>query len=282
MLKFPNAKINIGLFITEKRKDGYHNIETILFPIPFCDALEVIDNKDAFEDFELRLHGISIDGDPKDNLVYKAYRLLKQDFNLPKIRVELFKKIPPGSGLGGGSSDATEMLKLLNEKYELNIPEKRMESYARQIGSDCACFVKNKPLFAYEKGDVFENINLSLKGYQLILICPSIHINTKTAYQNITPQKAPFDLRKLSETPIENWKSVVKNDFEKNAFENEPALDKIKQKLYHLGADYASMSGSGSAMFGLFPIVCSDEKLKEIHQLLQSAFENYSAFAFDL
>ena len=272
MISFPNAKINLGLFVTEKRADGFHNIETILFPIPLFDALEITDNIDVpvgagsarpcgqlpqsltmgGQTPPLHVHGIKIAGNPNDNLVYKAYKLLKNDFDIPNIRIDLLKKIPFGAGLGGGSADATFMLKLLNEKFALNLSDENLENYARKIGSDCAFFVKNKPAFAYEKGDKFEPIDLDLSGYQLVLICPPIHVCTKTAYQNIVPKFATFDLRELPKIPVSEWKNILANDFEPSVFAQHPTLADIKQNLYDLGAEYASMSGSGSAVFGLF------------------------------
>ncbi|MCL2414721.1 MAG: 4-(cytidine 5'-diphospho)-2-C-methyl-D-erythritol kinase [Bacteroidales bacterium] len=255
MISFPNAKINLGLFITEKRPDGFHNIETILFPIPLYDALECVEMGDLVETrgrASLHTHGIHINGEPAENLVYKAYELLKNDFDLQNIRIDLLKKIPFGAGLGGGSADAAFMLRLLNEKFLLNISDEKLEDYAREIGSDCAFFVKNKSVFAYEKGDRFEPINLNLPGYQLVLICPPIHVSTKTAYQNIVPKCASFDLRKLPEIQVNEWKVVLQNDFEPSIFAQHPILSDIKQNLYDLGAEYASMSGSGSAIFGLF------------------------------
>lgn len=287
MLTFPNAKINIGLFVTEKRADGFHNIETILFPIPLCDALEITENTGISNDFDLRVHGLSIDGNPKDNLIYKAYALLKNDFSLPKMRVDLLKKIPFGAGLGGGSADATFMLKALNEKFSLHLSDEKLEAYARQIGSDCACFVKNKPVFAYEKGDVFEPVELDLWMVQLVLICPPIHVNTKSAYQNLTPQKSTFDLRTLPHFPIEMWKNVIRNDFETSVFSQHPELSDIKQKLYDLGADYAAMSGSGSSIFGLFPYGTIKEtqdptSSQDICDFLKTKFKNCSVFCLNL
>jgi len=280
MLTFPNAKINLGLFVTEKRPDGFHNIETILYPISFCDALEAIEK--TTNGFELHTHGLPLDGNLEDNLVYKAYKLLKNDFDLPNLRVDLLKKIPIGAGLGGGSANAVFMLKLLNQKYFLNISNEQLENYARQLGSDCACFVKNKPVFACEKGDVFEPINLDLQNYQLLLICPPIHINTKTAYQNIIPKKADFDLRNISKMPVCEWKTVLQNDFEPSVFAQYPILSDIKQKLYDVGADYASMSGSGSTMFGLFRKNVCDASLHDIYNFLNVAFENCPVFCLDL
>ena len=265
MILFPNAKINLGLFVTQKRSDGFHDIETIFFPIPLYDALECVEIDDPVETqciASLHIHGIPIDGNPNENLVYKAYQLLKNDFNLPNIRIDLLKKIPFGAGLGGGSADAAFMLKLLNQKFSLNISDEKLEDYARQIGSDCAFFVKNKPVFAYGKGDKFEPIDLDLSEYQLVLVCPPIHVSTKTAYQNIIPRNErtlsgvetpAFDLRKLPKIPITEWKTVLQNDFEPSVFAQHPTLADIKQNLYDAGAVFASMSGSGSAMFGLFP-----------------------------
>jgi len=299
MISFPNAKINLGLFVTEKRADGFHNIETVLFPIPLFDALEITDNIDDSVETHgrasLHAHGIKIDGNPNDNLVYKAYQLLKTDFDIPNIRIDLLKKIPFGAGLGGGSADATFMLKLLNEKFALNLSDENLENYARKIGSDCAFFVKNKPAFAYEKGDKFEPIDLDLSGYQLVLICPPIHVCTKTAYQNLIPTfrlrstsedqertlarnnrslsgvETPdyFDLRELPKIPVSEWKNILANDFEPSVFAQHPTLADIKQNLYDLGADYAAMSGSGSAIFGLFS---KDKPYKKNERL------NYQSF----
>jgi len=286
MIVFPNAKINLGLFVTEKRSDGFHNIETVFFPVPLCDALECVEIDDTVgvENFRpLHIHGIPIDGNPNENLVYKAYELLKTDFNLPNIRIDLLKKIPLGAGLGGGSADAAFMLKLLNQKFSLNISDENLENYARKIGSDCAFFVKNKPVFAYEKGDKFESINLDLSGYKLVLICPPIHVSTKTAYQNIVPKSANFNLRKLPEIPVNDWKNILQNDFEPSVFAQHPILSDIKQKFYDLGANYAAMSGSGSAVFGLFRM---DEQvdlpLQDIHNFLKTTFEDCTVFCLDL
>jgi len=320
MLVFPNAKINLGLFVTDKRPDGFHNIETILFPIPLYDALEITTVGTGFarpdgmggQTPPLHIHGIPIDGNPNDNLVYKAYQLLKNDFNLPNIRIDLLKKIPFGAGLGGGSTDAAFMLKVLNEKFSLKISDENLEDYARQIGSDCACFIKNKPVFAYEKGDVFIPIDLDLLGYQLVLICPPIHVSTKIAYQRIVARKTVmsspsttlginsietspcyFDLQKLPETSVELWKSVLKNDFETSVFAQYPILSDIKQTLYDIGAEYASMSGSGSAMFGLFPVGAGFARpntiggtqtapLQDIHNFLNITFKDCTVFCLNL
>ncbi|MDR2907889.1 MAG: 4-(cytidine 5'-diphospho)-2-C-methyl-D-erythritol kinase, partial [Bacteroidales bacterium] len=229
----------------------------------------------------------SLDGNPKDNLVYKAYQCLKNDFYLPNIRVDLLKKIPFGAGLGGGSADAACMLKLLNQRFSLDISDEKLEDYARQIGSDCACFIKNKPVFAYEKGDVFEPIELNLWGYQLLLIAPPIHVNTASAYKHITPRNTSthFNLRNLPDILVHEWKAVLQNDFESSVFAQHSILVDIKQKLYDAGADYASMSGSGSAMFGIFPYGTLNEQtapLQDITNFLKTKFENCAVFVLNL
>jgi 4-diphosphocytidyl-2-C-methyl-D-erythritol kinase len=284
MIAFPNAKINLGLFVTEKRSDGFHNIETILMPIPLCDALEIVAHVETHNCASLHVHGIQIDGNPNDNLVLSAYELLKNDFNLPNIRIDLLKNIPFGAGLGGGSADATFMLKMLNKKNSLNISDEKLENYARKIGSDCAFFVKNKPVFANEKGDKFEPINLDLSGYKLVLVCPSIHVNTKLAYQHIVPKvraEHALPLQKIHEIPISEWKNILQNDFEKPVFAQYPILSDIKQKLYDLGADYASMSGSGSAIFGLFS-ERNFSKYRALQSSPSSIFNESKVFTMDL
>jgi 4-diphosphocytidyl-2-C-methyl-D-erythritol kinase len=287
MLCFPNAKLNLGLFVTEKRSDGFHNIETILIPIALCDALEITNiERKGVCDTPLHIHGLQIAGNPNDNLVFNAYKLLKNDFDLPNIHIDLLKKIPFGAGLGGGSSDATFMLKLLNQKFSLQISDEKLENYARQIGSDCAFFVKNKPVFAYEKGDKFEPINLDLSNYQIVLICPPIHVNTKTAYQNIVPKPVGAEhaspllhLRNIADIPVSEWKNVLKNDFESFVFSQHPILSNIKQELYKAGAIYASMSGSGSAIFGLFN-KCSEYRILQFSPL--SSCKQSKVFTIDV
>ncbi|MCL2027125.1 MAG: 4-(cytidine 5'-diphospho)-2-C-methyl-D-erythritol kinase [Bacteroidales bacterium] len=280
MICFPNAKINLGLFVTEKRPDGFHNIETILFPIPLCDVLEIT-VETGHASSSLHVHGIEIDGDPKDNLIFRALELLKNDFDLPNMRINLLKRIPFGAGLGGGSSDATLMLKMLNEKFLLNISNEKLEDYARQIGSDCAFFVKNKPTFAYEKGDKFKPINLALWGYRLVLICPPIHVNTKSAYQDISPKPAELDLQLLPNISVNKWKDILQNDFEPSVFAQHPILADIKQNLYDAGAVYVSMSGSGSAMFGLFP-GSKFSKYRILQSLPSSICKESKVFMIDL
>src|SRR5690606_21995395 len=248
MLLFPNAKINLGLHITEKRKDGYHQIETCLLPIPLYDALEIIiAKKNTFTG-----SGIAIPGDEKDNLILKAYHLLKKDFNdLPPIAVHLHKAIPVGAGLGGGSADGAFALRLMNKLFDLHLENWFLEDYAAQLGSDCPFFIENTPKIATGRGEILEPVQLSLKGKWLVLINPNIHIGTKEAYDGVTPKQPESDLKAvLADTT--SWKEKLVNDFEPSVSNKYPEIATIKDRLYHQGAFYAGMSGSGSTIFGLF------------------------------
>lgn len=252
MITYPNAKINLGLNIVEKRPDGYHNLETVFYPINLQDALEVTKLKDEAE-YALKNSGMPIEGEPDDNLVVKAYRLLKQDYpDLPAVDIHMYKHIPTGAGLGGGSSDAAFMLKLLNEKFKLELSMEQLEEYAARLGADCAFFIRNKPVFATGIGNVFEPVELSLKGYYLVLVKPDIFVSTKEAYAGIHPQQPEHSLKDIIRQPVENWKKLMKNDFEENIFKIYPEIAAIKDKLYDMGAVYAAMSGSGSSVFGIF------------------------------
>lgn len=263
MITFPNAKINLGLNITEKRPDGYHNLETIFYPINLQDALEVTRKENATEEYSLHVSGTNIEGTQEDNLVIKAYRLLKKDYpQISPIDIHMYKHIPTGAGLGGGSSDAAYMIKLLNEKFSLGLETEQMETYASQLGADCAFFVRNQPVFATGIGNRFESIDLSLKGYHLVLVKPDISVSTREAYSEIKPQHPAISLKEIIGQPVESWKDSMTNDFEKNVFRNHPEIAAIKDKLYDLGAVYASMSGSGSSVYGIFkePIENVEEK----------------------
>lgn len=253
MITFPNAKINLGLNIIEKRPDGYHNLETIFYPIKLQDALEVTQKEDNSEEYTLRISGTTLDGEPEDNLVIKAYRLLKKDYSgiLP-VDIHMYKHIPTGAGLGGGSSDAAYMIKLLNEKFALGLTTGQMEEYAAQLGADCAFFIKNQPVFATGIGNLFEPIDLSLKGYHIILIKPDISVSTRDAFSQIKPSRPAISLKEIAGQPIETWKESMKNDFEDSVFQKFPEIAAIKDELYDLGAVYASMSGSGSSVYGIF------------------------------
>lgn len=252
MITFPNAKINIGLNITEKRPDGYHNLETIFYPIKFQDALEVSRLENSDLPYKLRISGIQIEGDKDSNLVIKAYQLLKQHHDLAPVDIHLFKHIPTGAGLGGGSSDGAFMLKLLNEKFKLNLSEAQLEDYAAQLGADCPFFIKNQPVFAKGTGNLFEPLELSLKGYHIILVKPDVFISTREAFAHIHPHAPARSLKAIIQSPIESWKDWVVNDFEASIFPKYPEIAAIKDKLYDLGAIYASMSGSGSSVYGIF------------------------------
>ncbi|MBI2269048.1 MAG: 4-(cytidine 5'-diphospho)-2-C-methyl-D-erythritol kinase [Bacteroidetes bacterium] len=253
MVCFPNAKINIGLNVIKKRSDGYHDLESVFYPIALCDILEVIENPRASEPVEFYSTGISIPGSVNDNLCIRAYNMIVKDYQLPKVKIHLHKIIPIGAGLGGGSSDAAFFIKLLDEKFELGLSWGEQHNYARQLGSDCSFFVINKPVFAEEKGDKYERIELDLNGYYLVLVYPNIHVNTANAYAGLVPKKPVSSLENdVLKLPVAKWKSVVKNDFEESVFAKYPVVKNLKQSLYRHGAVYASMSGSGSALYGLF------------------------------
>jgi 4-diphosphocytidyl-2-C-methyl-D-erythritol kinase len=249
MIVFPNAKINIGLSITHKRPDGFHNIETIFYPVPLTDALEIIPGS---KKTEFKSYGIEIPGNPDNNLCLKAYQTLNKAFNLPPVKIILQKNIPMGAGLGGGSSDGAFMLILLNKLFNLGLDSQTLEQYAETLGSDCAFFIRNTPCIGLEKGNVLENIPLNLEGYYIVLVKPSVHIGTAEAYAGVTPKKPKISLKKITEFPINEWKGLVKNDFEESIFSRHPEIKEIKDKLYKNGALYASMTGSGAAVFGLF------------------------------
>ncbi|WP_020527181.1 4-(cytidine 5'-diphospho)-2-C-methyl-D-erythritol kinase [Flexithrix dorotheae] len=248
MIVFPNAKINLGLNITEKRQDGYHNILSCFYPVGWSDILEII----PAASFSFQSTGIDIPGDPETNLVVKAFRLLKKDFNLPEVAIHLHKVIPIGAGLGGGSSDCAFAFKALNDLFELKMSSEKMQQYAQTLGSDCPFFIENKPLFVSGTGNQFQATNLSLKGKYIILVYPELHISTKEAYAGITPKPLTDDPFVLLEGPVNQWKGKLSNDFEISLFPNYPFLEALKQKFYDQGALYASMTGSGSTVFGIF------------------------------
>lgn len=252
MICFPNAKINLGLNITEKRTDGFHNIETIFYPVGWNDALEIIEAKNASKDFNLHLSGISIQGNIEDNLIYKAYYLIKDLKTVPSIDVYLHKVLPMGAGLGGGSSDAAFFINLINEQFELQFSENERIEIAKQLGSDCAFFINNKPVFACDKGDVFTSIDVDLSQYYIAIVHPNIHSNTKEAYSLVKPIAPKKSILEIIKQPIQSWKTDLVNDFENSIFNKYPLVSNIKQDLYNCGALYACMSGSGSAVFGIF------------------------------
>jgi len=250
MVVFPNAKINLGLSVTEKRADGFHNIETVFYPVPLRDALEIIPAKDGKTKFTFS--GFEIPGSLETNLCFKAWQMLKNDFRLPAINFHLHKAIPMGAGLGGGSADGAFTIRLLDQVFNLKLTNGQMQDYARQLGSDCAFFIENKPVFAFGKGDHFENINLDLSGFYLILIKPAVNVNTAGAYANITPSWPAIPGKEIISLSVEKWKDLLQNDFEATVFKSYPEIETIKNQFYENGALFASMSGSGSAVFGIF------------------------------
>lgn len=252
MVVFPHAKINIGLFVTEKRKDGFHNLETVFFPVGLSDILEIGQGEGESGSFQFKNTGIEVGGDPGENLVIRAYRLLAADFHLPAIQVHLHKIIPFGAGLGGGSADAAFMLKALNAFFGLHLSGKEMVSYAARLGSDCAFFIDDRPAFASGKGELLEPMELTLTGYRIILVKPSFGVSTPEAYAGIVPRPAGYDLHRLGQLPVNTWKEHIRNDFEVTVFQKYPSLALLKQQLYDRGAEYVSMTGSGSAIYGLF------------------------------
>ncbi|MEL5892819.1 4-(cytidine 5'-diphospho)-2-C-methyl-D-erythritol kinase [Bacteroides sp. GD17] len=252
MLAFPNAKINLGLNITEKRPDGYHNLETIFYPIPVEDALEINMLNEDGKKYRLHQAGLEIAGEAEDNLVVKAYKLLDERFGLPPVDIHLFKRIPSGAGLGGGSADAAFMLKLLNEKFNLGLADEMLETFAARLGADCAFFIKNRPTYAEGIGNIFSPVSLSLKGYQIWLVKPDIFVSTRDAFAQIKPHHPQRSLREIVQLPVEAWKEYMVNDFEESVFPQFPAIGEIKEEMYRQGAVYASMSGSGSSVYGLF------------------------------
>lgn len=253
MITFPNAKINLGLNIVEKRPDGYHNLETIFYPINLQDALEVTRRENNDKEYTLHISGSPLEGEPEDNLVVKAYKLLKKDYpGLLPVDIHMYKHIPAGAGLGGGSSDAACMIKLLNDKFSLGLSTERMEEYAVKLGADCAFFIRNKPVFATGIGNLFEPVELSLKGYHIILIKPDIFVSTRDAFAEIKPVRPAVSLKEIVKQPMETWKHSMKNDFEDSVFKKFPEIAAIKDELYDWGAVYAAMSGSGSSVYGIF------------------------------
>lgn len=248
MLSFPNAKINLGLHVLRKREDGFHDIETVFYPVNMHDCLEIDPSPSGA--FVLEQYGIPLAGD--ENLVTKAYNLLKDDFQLPAVQMHLLKGIPAGAGLGGGSSDAAHCLNMLNDMFNLDISQEKLQTYAVRLGSDCAFFIQNRPMLAKGRGEVLEAIDLDLSGKYIVIVKPEIHVSTPQAYSLIKTDQDRTSLREIITKPLSDWKDTLINDFEEPIFQMHPEIAGIKQDLYDSGALYAAMSGSGSAVFGLF------------------------------
>lgn len=253
MVVFPNSKINLGLNVVSKRVDGYHNIETVFYSVNWQDILEVIEVKGKDENFEISYSGLTINSNKEDNLIYKSWLLIKGLRNIPNIKVHLHKNIPMGAGLGGGSADAAFFINMLDKKFNLGFSEIDKLEMASKIGSDCAFFIQNRPVFAKGKGNEFENCSVDLSSYYILLVYPIINSNTKEAYQGLIPKVPKHNLKLIIETkPVELWKDYVTNDFEETIFKKYPAIQELKDLMYSNNALYASMSGSGSAVFGIF------------------------------
>ena len=248
MIRFPQAKINLGLRILEKRSDGYHEIDSCMYPIGIEDIIEVIPNYSE----QLHVSGLLVNGEVTTNLCWKAYQLIKERYKIPSTYLHLNKQIPMGAGLGGGSSDASAVLLMLNECYQLGISLKQLEEMAAELGSDCPFFIESKPKMVSGRGEIMDPVTIDLSGYYLKVINPGIHIGTAEAYAGVSPYRGGKTVREVVEGPNENWKKELVNDFEHSVFQRNPLLAAIKNELYAEGAVYAAMSGSGSTLFGVF------------------------------
>ena len=256
MITFPIAKINLGLNVVEKRLDGYHNLQTVSYPVPIMDALEIAPMSEGFPsdvDCDLKVTNIHIEGDEQRNLVVRAYQLLKKDFpKLPRIHTHLWKGIPTQAGMGGGSSDCAYMIRLLNETFDLQLTNEQMQQYAAQLGADCAFFIESVPCYAEGIGEQLEPISLDLSGWYIGVVRPDIPVPTKEAFSRIHPHYPSLNCREVVMQPVETWRDNLINDFEESVFALHPEIGAVKEQLYKMGATYAAMSGSGSALFGLF------------------------------
>ena len=250
MITFPNAKINLGLNIVERRPDGYHNIETVFFPIPLTDMLEIVPVSSG--DASLSCYGNPVDCPPEKNLVMRAYRLMEQRYGLPPVAMHLYKHIPDGAGLGGGSSDAAHVLVMLNKMFDLKLDDDELAAMAVTLGADCAFFIYNRPMLATGLGNVLSPVNVNLQGKTLLLVKPPVGVDTRTAYSRVVPAPSTVDLARTISQPVEMWDGLLVNDFEPSVFAALPQLWLIKARLLDAGAQYAAMSGSGSTVFGIF------------------------------
>lgn len=282
MLVYPNVKINLGLFITGKRSDGYHNIESVFYPIPWTESLEVIqDTGKSAEDYaalsfaekgNVRFFSYNnpIPGTAESNLCIKVFELVEAWFNLPKTEIHLLKSLPIGAGLGGGSADAAFTLRALKDYYNLTISDFEAKELLAKVGSDCPFFWSNKPAFVFGRGEQMRALELDLSNYHFVLVNPNIHVSTKEAYAGVSPKNPPIDLAMLEWLDVSDWKDLVKNDFEDSLFPSYPEIAAIKSKLYELGATYASMTGSGSTVYGMFSSAIELPKEWEQYQVWKS------------
>jgi 4-diphosphocytidyl-2-C-methyl-D-erythritol kinase len=256
MITFPIAKINLGLNVVERRPDGYHNLETVFYPVYIKDALELTMMNTRFPsavDCDIKVTNLHIEGDEQKNLVVKAYKLLKEDFpQLPRVHAHLYKGIPTQAGMGGGSSDCAYMIRLLNEMFTLGLSDERMIQYAARLGADCPFFILSRPAYAEGIGERLQPISLDLSSYYIAVVRPDIPVSTKEAFSLIKPMKPARNCRDIVMQPVETWRNELTNDFEQSVFTLHPEIGAIKERLYDLGAVYAAMTGSGSSVFGLF------------------------------
>lgn len=253
MIVFPNCKINLGLSILRKRNDGYHDLESVFYPLLLCDVVEVVNAPSPAHDIEFTATGLPVGGSQEENLCIRAYRLLKKDFpQLPALRMHLHKVIPMGAGLGGGSANGALTLKLLNEKFHLGLKTEHLLDYALRLGSDCPFFIINSPCLATGRGELLQAITLDLSAYSFLLVHPGIHINTAWAFSQLGAPVPHKPVKEVMQQPVEKWKEDLVNDFEGPVCAHHPELHALKQLLYETGAVYASMSGSGSCFYGMF------------------------------
>ncbi|MBN1118311.1 MAG: 4-(cytidine 5'-diphospho)-2-C-methyl-D-erythritol kinase [Bacteroidales bacterium] len=262
MILFPNAKINLGLNVLSRRDDGFHNIESCFLPVKISDVLEFVETN---QETSFYSSGISIPGESSENLCVKAWELLYKECKIPRVKIHLHKIIPIGAGLGGGSSDAAFMLKGLNEYFKLGLPDKKLESLAAQLGSDCAFFIRNKPTLATGRGEILESLSLNLDAFKIVLVNPGIHVSTAEAYSGLTPCIPGKRISDILNLPISKWQELLVNDFEKTVTVKHPKIKLIKEVLLKLGAVYSAMTGSGSTVFGIF---------EKVPENLESAFKD--------
>lgn len=252
MITYPNAKINLGLNVARKRDDGFHDIESVFYPIPWCDILEIVPEKSGRGEVIFTSSGIDIPANGSANLCEQVYDLMHEEFDLKSVKIHLHKIVPIGAGLGGGSADAAFIAVMLNDMFELGCSHEKLEVIVSKVGSDCPFFIENKPAYVTGRGEILEPFDLDLSGYWIVLVNPNIHIGTKEAYSGIAPAEPHSSLKELLSKDVSEWKNGVKNDFEASIFPNHPEIEKLKSQLYANGAEYASMTGSGSTVFGLF------------------------------
>lgn len=269
MIKFPGCKINIGLNIVSKRNDGFHNLESVFYPIDWTDVLEV----NPSDKSTLTVLGTDLKIPKEENIVWKALQLVKEDYSIPEIEITLLKNLPNGAGLGGGSANGSAMINLLNELFELNIPKEKRLDYAANLGSDCPFFIDAKPNFISGRGEKLQPIDLNLSGFKILIVNPGIHVSTQEAFSGIKPKESSFDLSGLTNTPVSKWTELVKNDFEKTVFKVQPVIEKLKESIISKKPVYASMSGTGSSVFGIF---------KELPNLDEFKKPNWSIYSCEL